>query len=1193
MRLANIKLAGFKSFVESTVIPVSSDLVGVVGPNGCGKSNIIDAVRWVLGESKASALRGDSMQDVIFGGSANRKPINRASVELIFDNSAGKVVGQWSSYTDISIKRVLQRDGISNYYINNIHVRRRDIADIFLGTGVGGRGYAIIEQGMISRIIEAKPQELRTFLEEAAGISKYRERRHETALRLADTRKNLTRLQDIYQELGTQRQHLETQAEIANQFKVLDAQLQTTQQLLWLQHKQEATKQRLAAEKDIQQLETELETEATHQRDSGRQLEEARTQEHNNREHLHEVQGQLYAANAETGRIEQEIQHIHANNERLAQQLLDVKQQLNHNDQQAKDLADHLTRWHEEMTQAYATHESSIQSNKIENEKLPEFEANFVTCQEVLNTSQRNLMLTEQTCQLEESHITHASKAILQLDSRHDRLQQEQSALPQSDQTTITKLQQELEQTDIKLVQTEQATAQIEEQLSTVHQLKEQATDQVQLTQQTLTQLNARFNALSALQQKIENNDALSTWLTKRQFDVLPKLWQNIRVEKRWENAVEAVLRERLNSIGLAQLEIIHEWIDDLPPGKWTIYETQQKSESSGTTTQQQETEIKTDTEDDIQQPQWKSLLAYLTCAKPEIKRVLEEWLSPVFVVENLTEGLLQKNQLNNGEVLVTCDGHIFSRSGLTFYTPDSQLHGVLSRQQELDQIEIKITQIKANLSKQQTELNTTQHKYDELNQSIHLNRLNHQQLQQNKHQLQLEKLKLAQANEQTAQRCDQIALESNEIKQQLAIETAQKESAEIKLVQNKKQAEEINQQIAQAKMAWEAADQQLTKHRQVLQQSTEALQEAAFNVKTCQNKISETENSINVIRKEKDRLAESQKNLLIEQENLDEIPLNNQLLISLTQRKALEQTVAEARNHLEEVVLQLREIDQTRLSCEQKLLQLREAISQLRLKEQAAILTEQRFDEQLSTTNVDENTLFPLIGKKTTKTLQTEINHLNAKITSLGAVNLAALEELAAAQVRETKLDSQLQDLNEATQTLENAIEQIDHETQTRLQKTFDAVNQHLNDIFPVIFAGGQAKLVLSDGKILDSGLVLTAQPPGKKNSSIHLLSGGEKALTALALIFSLFRLNPAPFCLLDEVDAPLDDSNAGRFCDLVKKMSLQTQFLFISHNKITMEMAQQLIGITMQEQGVSRVVAVDIAEAIKLGVGDSPEMH
>lgn len=1187
MRLANIKLAGFKSFVEQTVIPVSSDLVGIVGPNGCGKSNIIDAVRWVLGESKASALRGDSMQDVIFGGSANRKPINRASVELIFDNSAGKVVGQWSSYTDISIKRVLQRDGISSYYINNIHVRRRDIADIFLGTGVGGRGYAIIEQGMISRIIEAKPQELRVFLEEAAGISKYRERRHETALRLADTRKNLTRLEDIYQELGTQRQHLEVQAEIANQFIAFDAQLQTTQHVLWLQHKQEATNQRLTAENEIRQLETNLEIETTHLRNLEHQMEEARIQEHNHREQLHEVQGQLYASNAETGRIEQEIQHIHTNNERLTQQLLDLEKQLNHNDQQAKILADHFTHWHKEIAQAYSAHEFSIQNNKIENEKLPEIEANFVKRQETLNTTQRNLILTEQVCQLEESNVTHANKTLQQLNSRNDRLQLEQNTLLPPDHEALTNLQQELEQTEIKLAQNIKTTEQNDEQLSQLNQLKKLATNQTQLTLQTLTQLNARFNALSALQQKIENNDALSTWLTKYQYDILPRLWQNIQVDRYWENAVEAILRERLNSIGFLQLEVIHEWIDDLPPGRWAIYESQQKPETSEKETQQQKVATNTN------HPPWKSLLGYLTCTEPKIKHVLKEWLSHVFVIKNLQEGMLQRSQLNNGEVLVTSEGHIFTHYGITFYTPDSQLHGVLSRQQELGHIQAEITQIKITLSKQQAELNSAQHQYDELNQAGHLYRQNHQQLQQQKHQLQLEKLKLVQTNERSAQQREKIYHEKQEIKQQLEVELSLKESAEIKLAQSRKQAKEIIQQIQQAQLAWKTADQELVKHRQLVQQTIQTLQEAAFNVKTCQNKISETENSINTLGKEKDRLIERQKELLIEQKNLDEMPLKNQLQISLTQRKTLEQTVSEARNKLEEVALHLREIDQTRMACEQKLLHLREAINQIRLKEQAAILTEQRFEEQLDTTNADENALFPLIGKKSTTTLQTEINRLNTKITSLGAVNLAALEELAGIQARETNLDSQLKDLNDAIQTLENAIEQIDHETQTRLQKTFDAVNHNLNDIFPVIFAGGQARLVLSDGKILDSGLVLTAQPPGKKNSSIHLLSGGEKALTALALIFSLFRLNPAPFCLLDEVDAPLDDSNTGRFCDLVKNMSIQTQFLFISHNKITIEMAQQLIGITMQEQGVSRVVAVDIAEAIKLGVGDSPAMR
>ena len=1183
MRLANIKLAGFKSFVEPTVIPVSSDLVGVVGPNGCGKSNVIDAVRWVLGESKASALRGGSMQDVIFGGSTSRKPLNRASVELIFDNSAGKVQGQWSSYTDISIKRVLQRDGSSNYYINNIHVRRRDIADIFLGTGVSGRGYAIIEQGMISRIIEAKPLELRTFLEEAAGISKYRERRHETALRLTDTRKNLTRLEDIYQELKTQQLHLEAQAKIAAQFQSLDSQLQTTQQVLWLQNKQQATKQRLTAEKDIQKLKADIEAKTALVHTIEQQLIETRAQEHNHREHLNDIQGLLYAANAETGRLEQEIQHTRENNNRLSLQLSDTEQQLNNNTQQEKSLADQLLHWRKESNLANAQHESSTKKSKIELEKLPGVESNFSKCQDTLNTYRRDLISAEQACQLEESHITHADKAIQQLSSRDDRLLQEQSSLPLLDNEPLATLQKKLDQTKINLEQNQQTVVQTEYQLSTASQNKIQVADQVHLSQHTLTRLQARHNALSSIQQKIDSNESLSTWLTEHQFDILPRLWQDIQIEKHWENALEATLQEKLNSIGFEQLEIIQEWIDDFPSGKWVIYETGQVSVSPSETTVPQTTKTNT------KQTYWKKLNTYITCIKPETKAVLEEWLSHVFVIDNLLEGLLQRSKLNDGEILVTPEGHIFSRHGLTFYSPDSQLHGVVSRQQELEQIEAEILQIETNLQQQQAELNTAQQKNDALNQTIHLCRQRHQQLQQQEHQLQLEKLKLTKTNEQIGQRRSQIELERHEIKQQLMAESSHKESAEVNLTQNKARIAETSQLVQQAQLAWEAANQQLAEQRQQIQHTSNELQESIFNIKTCQNKISETENAIHVTHTEKNRLLEIQKKLLAEQKKLDETPLKNQLKTSAAQREDLEQSVAEARNILEETVNYLQEIDQKRMSIEQKLFQLQDSINQIRLKEQAALLTEQRFDEQLNAANADENELTPLVGKNNTSTLQAEINRLNSKIESLGSVNLAALDELEAVRIREKNLNSQLQDLNDAIETLESAIEQIDHETQIRLQETFDDVNQNLNEIFPIIFAGGQARLELSDGKILDSGLLLTAQPPGKKNSSIHLLSGGEKALTALALIFSLFRLNPAPFCLLDEVDAPLDDSNTIRFCDLVKKMSTQTQFLFISHNKITMEMAQQLIGITMQEQGVSRVVAVDIAEAIKLGVGDS----
>ncbi len=1181
MRLVNIKLAGFKSFVEPTVIPVSSELVGIVGPNGCGKSNIIDAVRWVLGESKASALRGDSMQDVIFGGSANRKPLHRASVELIFDNSAGHIVGQWASYTDISIKRILQRDGNSNYYINSIHVRRRDIADIFLGTGVAGRGYAIIEQGMISRIIEAKPQELRTYLEEAAGISRYRERRHETELRLSDARKNMTRLEDIYRELINQREHLETQAEVASHFQTLDAQLQTSQQVLWLQNKQAATDQRIRAENKIQKLESALTDSSNRLDDMMQQLEEKRHLEQNNRTLLQEAQGALYAANAETARIEQSRQHIRENKERLTHQLSDLDQQLSANNQKTKTAIDQLTHWHNEEERANKAYESILINNQTENEELPELENDFINKQSALNNCQRELLLSEQASQLEESHINHANKTIQQLTLRDERLSQELGRLPKPDHHTLNDLQQTLDQHETLLVQNKQSIQETEEQLLTANRLKDKLASQLQLTQQTLTQLNARFKALSTLQQKIGDDGALKRWLTKHKFDDLPRLWQAIQIDKHWENALESVLRERLNSTGFNRLDIIQEWIDDMPLGKWMIHESPQ--EPNSTTNKATHPEYTT----------WKTLLSYITCASAETLPILDDWLSHVYVVDNLQDGLSQRKQLQQGEILVTCEGHIFSRYGLTFYSPDTQLHGVLSRQKELEQIKTELTQTEINLQNQQCELDVAQQHCDEHQQSIHTHRQNNQQLQQAKHQLQIDLLKLDQSNTQIDQRNSQIEQEQKEIKHLLLAETTQKTTAESQLIQNEEQTKAIKQQLQQTQLIWQAADQRLSEHRLLVQQTTKNLQEVTFNVQTCQNKIAEIENTIKAANKEKDRLEETRHHLLTEQETLDESSIENQHQNSLEQRKTHEQTVNQARNDLEDTTKCLRELDQARMLCEQDILQTRESINQIKLKEQAAILTEQRFEEQLDAVTSDVNRLLPLLGQKTTTTLQNEINHLKNEITKLGHVNLAALDELAVINTRATDLDIQLQDLNEAIRNLENVIAQIDHETKIRLQETFNTVNNNLDDIFPVIFGGGQAKLILSDGEILDSGLVLTAQPPGKKNSSIHLLSGGEKALTALALIFSLFRLNPAPFCLLDEVDAPLDDTNTNRFCELVKKMAKQTQFLFISHNKITMEMAQQLIGITMQEQGVSRIVAVDIKETIKFGVINSPEMN
>ena len=1172
MRLSHIKLAGFKTFVDPTVIPVPSDLVGVVGPNGCGKSNVIDAVRWVLGESKASALRGESMQDVIFNGSAERKPVGRASVELVFDNSLGKAGGQWSDYAEISIKRVLLRDGDSTYYMNNIHVRRRDIADVFLGTGIGSRGYAIIEQGMISRIIEAKPEELRVFLEEAAGVSKYRERRRETELRLRDTRENLLRIDDICQELEKQLQHLEEQAEVAGKFKDMQSQLSAAHNLLWLARKQEAATHRLRREKEVQRLELELEAETSCLRETENRLEEGRAKHYAASDSLHEGQGELYAANAEVARIEQQVQHLRENQQRIEQQITVARNQIKHYEEQMESSTESLDQWCRELEKANLNFEGSKEKTAAENEKLPQTETAFRLCQEKLREVQRSLLLTDQARQLEESHRTHAEKSLQQLESRREKLLEEKEALPQPDDLELSRLQRETKSTAVELKSKQDSLAQTEEQLLKTEEIKRVITHETQMLEQQVTKIEARSSALERLQHRLEDNEGLSEWLAKYKLDALPRLWQNIQIDKGWEDALESALRERLNSSSLERLEIVKDWIEDSPPGKWTLFE-------AGVSAEQQLNDETLHGKED-----WKSLEWYLTCENTGIKSVLKEWLRGIFVVESIQDGLLQRTKLAPGEMLVTREGHFFTQHSLTYYAPDSQLHGVLARQREITQIKTDAEELGASLTKQKSRLVIVEEDCNKLGALISQLRIDSEEFQQQHHDLQMQVLKLTQLAEQSGQRGDQILVELTGVKQQIDVEGSQKQSSEKKLAEYQDQVLVLQGRVKKEKKEEEAAEQTLNNQRQFVQNVVKEMQEAEFYEKTCQNKIVEIENTILGINESFAELRTSLEKLESEQDSFDESALNSQLQEWLALREQRELFLKTARSILEDAAKELQEIEQERIASEQKLHPLRESISQARLKEQEAHIVENQFDERLKEAGADEEELLQVLGKTRPSRIQSDIDQLNTEIESLGAVNLASLEELHTSQERKIYLDSQFKDLQEAVETLENAIRRIDRETRERLLETFEKVNGYLDDMFPTLFGGGKAKLVLSGEEILDSGVQINAHPPGKKNSSIHLLSGGEKALTALALVFSLFKLNPAPFCLLDEVDAPLDDSNTERFCDLLRKMSDQTQFVFVSHNKITMELAQQLIGVTMQEQGVSRIVAVDIEEAVKL---------
>ena len=1169
MRLKQINLAGFKSFVDPTHIPVPGQLVGVVGPNGCGKSNIIDAVRWVLGETSAKHLRGVTMQDVLFNGSGNRNPANRASVELVFDNSLGKAAGQWSSYAEISVKRMLERDGDSAYYINNIHVRRRDIADIFLGTGLGSRAYAIIEQGMISRVIEAKPEDLRVFLEEAAGVSKYRERRRETELRLRDTRENLARVDDIRLELDKQLTHLQGQAEVATRYHALQTEVTGTQQLLWFVRRQESAATRNRHAREIERLGTELEAETAKLRDAERRLEELRNQHYRSGDEVHAAQGALYETNAEIARLEQQITHIRENRSRVEQQIVSLNNQISAAESGLALSRTSLAEWQAQHAQAeirVADCEAGIAGERA---KLPVAEGAWRATSTRRDELQQAVGRAEQSRQVEQTKLNHATRVIEGLALRNERLHEEQNSLEKPDTVALDALGARIAGIESELNGRRAALADKEQALPRLEAALEEQTASLDNAVQAMTAAEARVEALQQLQDRLAHGSGMDEWTAARGLDGKARLWQGIAIEPGYEDALEAVLRERLNAVTLDGLETCGSWSGNAPPGKFAVAETGSAGDSAAAPVPARA------------QP----LARFVTCRDSRLMAVLADWLHGAFVVENLAAGLALRMQLAPGSLLVSRDGYLFTRHSLTFHAPDSELHGVLSRQREIEALAGEVSGRKGGLETLRATVDGQAARIVTEKTAVSALRAELAVLQQQQHALQVESARLTEQTQRLTQRGEQIAAELAEIAGQVRAETAHREAAAANLSRFGDEAGSHARELELALELYQRAQLVLDLQRESVQKAERDLQEAVYQAKTSQNKIEEIGRGIAATTGSVERLREA---LAVEQEalsRLDETPWQTQLQQLLTVRTGREQALAQTRDALEATEAQLKAVEQERMVAEQKLGPLRDRIGEVRLKEQEARINEEQYAQQLTEAGADEAALAQQLEKGTRSgSLQSEINRLNEEIKSLGAVNLAALEELEAARERKTYLDAQHADLTAAMATLEDAIRRIDRETRERLQNTFDEVNKHFAKMFPALFGGGHAKLLLTGEEILDCGVQVIAQPPGKKNSSIHLLSGGEKALTAMALVFSIFQLNPAPFCMLDEVDAPLDDHNTGRFCELVKKMSAQSQFVFISHNKITMEIANQLLGITMQEPGVSRVVAVDIDEAMKL---------
>ncbi|WP_321791341.1 chromosome segregation protein SMC [Caballeronia sp. J97] len=1164
MRLTSIKLAGFKSFVDPTHFQVPGQLVGVVGPNGCGKSNIIDAVRWVLGESRASELRGESMQDVIFNGSTARKPGSRASVELIFDNGDGRAAGQWSSYGEIAVKRVLTRDGTSSYYINNLPARRRDIQDIFLGTGLGPRAYAIIGQGMIARIIEAKPEELRVFLEEAAGVSKYKERRRETENRLHDTRENLTRVEDIIRELSTNLEKLEAQAVVATKYKELQAEGEEKQRLLWLLRKKEAGNEAERQQRAIREAQVELEAQTARLREVEAQLETLRVAHYSASDAMQGAQGSLYEANAEVSRLEAEIRFIVESRNRVQAQIAALTAQREQWQVQAQKARDEIDTATEALAEGEEKAAIAQENAASKHDALPALEARWRDAQAQLNEERAGIARAEQALKLEAAHQRNADQQLQQLQQRQERLKSEASGLDAPDEAHLEELRMQLAENEEILAQAQARLADAQETVPRLDAERRAAQERVQKESAQIHQLEARLAALKQLQESVQTEGKIQPWLDKHELGALPRLWKKLHVETGWEAALESVLRERLAALEVSNLDWVKAFATDAPPAKLAFYSPPVAGKP-------------------VETPQGlRSLLSLVRIDDPGLRAVLNEWLATTFVAEDIAQALAARHQLPDGAAFVVKAGHVVTRVGVQLYASDSEQSGMLARAQEIENL-TKQVRAQALLSDEaKASAVRADAAHTQGSQTLAEARAAAERATQRVHALQMDVLKLAQAHERYTQRNTQIGEELEEIAAQVEEQRALRAESEAAFERHDGEIAQLQARFEDNQLAFESLDEELTNARHELRELERAASDAGFAVRGLAAKIDEYRRNIDTAHEQSERIAGTLEDARAELETINEQTAQTGLQDALEVRAAREESLHAARVELDDLTARLRQADEQRLMAERSLQPLRDRINELQLKEQAARISGEQFVEQLQAAGVDEAELAEkLTPDMKPSYLQGEVTRLNNAITALGPVNMAALEELAAATERKHFLDAQSADLNDAIGTLEDAIQKIDQETRALLQGTFDEVNRHFGELFPRLFGGGQAKLIMTGDEILDAGVQVMAQPPGKKNSTIHLLSGGEKALTATALVFAMFQLNPAPFCLLDEVDAPLDDANTERFANLVRAMSAKTQFLFISHNKIAMEMAQQLIGVTMQEQGVSRIVAVDMEAA------------
>ncbi|AAV82535.1 UNVERIFIED_ORG: condensin subunit Smc [Idiomarina abyssalis] len=1148
MRLKHIKLVGFKSFVDPTKVPFPDQMTCVVGPNGCGKSNVIDAVRWVLGESSAKNLRGDAMSDVIFNGSSARKPVSQASVELVFDNSSGRIQGEYAAFNEISVKRLVTRDGQSNYFLNGSRCRRRDITDLFLGTGLGPRSYAIIEQGMISRLIESRPQELRVFIEEAAGISKYKERRKETENRMLHTRENLERLSDVREELGQQLEKLERQAAAAIRYKELKASERKfkgeLQALRWL--KLDNQRQQLQTQYAEQQ--TELERWQAQQSGDERGAIELKEQAEEARDRVELSQEQMFSVGNEITRIEQTLKH----QQELKEQRSQRQQQLNEEiDQLNEQLADDRLQREQleeqqlmlepQLEQVEEQMESVAEQSQQANEKWRQWQQQ----QRQQQQQQRDVEKQQQQAQLKLQQLKqsqqYALQQVEQFHSQQQELQQQEQALSvDENEQALVELKRQLEQEETRYQHSKQ-------QLQALQQGFKEQQQQHRQNQQQQDKAQAQLTAIEQLLEGKQNNDSRSEkWLQQNYPDSL-KVRELLQAESGWEMAVEQLAYDWLDAVVLEQTP---EELKAVSGVKlvWPV---------SG------------------QEPENWSLAS-------KVKGPLRYWapLQQCLAIEQDADAKQQLQQ-SNASFAVSKTGNWYWQDGFIAARVDednSVLHLQTQRQNLLEQLQVlasRLSESETQLEQTQTQVEQAQEQLEQVNEQVQQTRNEQGKVEerlqwnlQQAEQIQQQLMSLRDKQQEQRLHAENAAEQQQQIEMQL-------EEYELLLEQTEQVDEDYGEQL---ESTVRAEDEQLQQLRSQQQQMTMQQQNLQAQAAQLQKLLQRSEQRYQQLRQER---SEQQTNETDENQSA----LDDQLTELLDKRGEVSEQLQEQRQQLSRLEHDLQQITQGQSAIQVKISQAKEAmqsteIEQAKLQERSQAVLETLAETGLTLKNILEE----LSSDADEKQWQQELESIQNKIKRLGAINLAAIDEAEAQRERKQYLDQQVDDLSSALDTLEAAIRKIDKETRHRFKTTFDAINHDLQILFPKVFGGGSATLELTDDDLLETGVTIMARPPGKKNSTIHLLSGGEKALTALSLVFAIFRLNPAPFCLLDEVDAPLDDANVGRFCRLVSEMSESVQFIYISHNKVAMEMATHLAGVTMQEAGVSRLVAVDVEQAVAM---------